>query len=115
MPLRRAATPRLRIAFSRTSLTGDPIHPECMAAVEDAAHLLGGASGQHVRNLIQAGALPARDIRSPGASRPTYRIRRVDALAYEAQQLEHALAPTTYPASGPRLIIQTVQTTQTTR
>jgi amidase/6-aminohexanoate-cyclic-dimer hydrolase len=31
---------RLRIAFATTSLTGAPVHPECRAAVEDAAKLL---------------------------------------------------------------------------
>jgi amidase len=49
------AAPRLRIAFSRTSLTGDPIHPECMAAVDDAARLLAGL-GNDVEE-----ALPSAD------------------------------------------------------
>lgn len=40
----------LRIAFTTTTLTGEPIHPECRAAVEKAAKLLEGL-GHH---LIEA-------------------------------------------------------------
>ena len=82
---------------------------------EDVAAAVGGVSAQHIRAEIKAGALPALDVRSTGASRPTYKIRRADALAYEAARLEHALAPTT-PAriTGP-VLIQITQTTQTTR
>lgn len=32
--------PRLTVAFATTTLTGEPIHPECRAAVEDAARLM---------------------------------------------------------------------------
>jgi amidase/6-aminohexanoate-cyclic-dimer hydrolase len=38
---------RLRIALCDTTLTGDPIHPDCRAAVHDAARLLQGL-GHHV-------------------------------------------------------------------
>src|SRR5262249_25377912 len=33
---------RLRIAFIKASPTGSPVHPDCVAAVEDAARLLAG-------------------------------------------------------------------------
>lgn len=49
------APPTLRIAFARTSLSGDPIDPECRAAVDDAARLLDGL-GHEVEE-----ALPAAD------------------------------------------------------
>ncbi|MFE5854291.1 amidase [Streptomyces sp. NPDC056500] len=38
---------RLRIVFSRQSPTGSPLHPDCLAAVEDAARLCEGL-GHHV-------------------------------------------------------------------
>ncbi|MDQ2706046.1 MAG: amidase [Pseudomonadota bacterium] len=47
----------LRIAFATTSLTGQPIHPECRAAVEHAARLL-ESLGHHVEE-----ALPKADTR----------------------------------------------------
>ncbi len=50
-------TPRLRIAFARTSLTGDPIDPECVAAVDDAAQLLAGL-GHHVEEALPAADTP---------------------------------------------------------
>ncbi len=47
----------LKVAFSTTSLTGEAIHPECRAAVENAARLLGDL-GHHVEE-----ALPVADTR----------------------------------------------------
>jgi amidase len=47
----------LRIAFATNSLTGQPIHPECRAAVEQAARLL-ESLGHHVEE-----ALPEADTR----------------------------------------------------
>lgn len=71
---------------------------------EDVAAHVGGVSAQHIRAEIKAGALPALDVRSTGASRPTYKIRRADALAYEAALLDRVLAPTSPGGvSGPKL------------
>ena len=47
--------PGLRIAFATTSLTGEPIHPECQRAVEETARLL-ESLGHHVE-----AALPQAD------------------------------------------------------
>ena len=63
--------------------------------------LVGGLLGQFVRNEIRAGLLPAVYVRPRGRSRGTYRIRRADALAYEAQVIAPMMAVTT-PVRGER-------------
>ena len=72
---------------------------------QEVADLVGGFSAQFIRSEIKAGLLPARYVRSRGRKRGTYRIRRADALTYEAQVIAPLMAPTT-PArvTGPTLV-----------
>ena len=73
--------------------------------------LVGGLSAQYIREEIRAGKLAAVYIRSRSGHGGLYRVRRVDADAYAARQLEQVLAPTS-PArvSGPTLVTQTAPT-----
>ena len=75
--------------------------------------LVGGFSAQFIRTEIRAGELPARFIRSRSGRRCYYRIRRDDAVAYEARLVGRTLAPTS-PArvTGPRLVTQTTRTAE---
>jgi hypothetical protein len=74
---------------------------------QEVGNLVGGFSGQFIREEIRAGQLPARYIRSRTGRMGYYRIRVADALAYEASLLERSLAPTT-PArvTGPTLVVR---------
>jgi amidase/6-aminohexanoate-cyclic-dimer hydrolase len=49
--------PRLRVAVCTTTLTGDPIHPECRAAVDRTAQLLAGL-GHRVDHARPAADVP---------------------------------------------------------
>jgi amidase len=49
---------RLRIVFSRMSPTGSPLHPDCLAAVEDAARLC-ESLGHHVEEGVPRLDVPA--------------------------------------------------------
>lgn len=57
---------RLRIALATTSFTGEPVHPDCVAAVEDAAALL-----EDMGHVVEP-ALPSAD--TPGMMRAWTKI-----------------------------------------
>lgn len=74
---------------------------------QEVGNLIGGFSAQFVRNEIRSGELAALYVRSRNGKMGYYRIRLVDAQAYEAHLVSRSLAPTK-PASvtGPTLTPQ---------
>jgi hypothetical protein len=75
--------------------------------------LVGGFSANFIRGEIRAGELPALYVRSRLGKMGYYRVRRADAVAYEAHLLERSLAPTTPgEVTGPTLLTQSTQSTE---